>query len=125
MSSLLVIVFVAQVIIYLAGSLGGAVVASAVSGIHASGLERVLADPSKLWELYNRLPTSTSKAVQEQARLRRELALLRSELGGTSPQHEFAKWAKLRRRRDEAKEQLDKICAYAGDGLIPNRGMLS
>ncbi|KAI9755244.1 MAG: GET complex subunit get1 [Lichina confinis] len=91
MSSLLVIVFVAQVIIYLVGSLGGAVVASA------------------LWELYNRLPTSTSKAVREQARLRRELVRLRSELSGTSAQHEFARWALLRRQHDRAKDQLDKI----------------
>ena len=62
----------------------------------------------ELWNLYNRLPTPTSKAAADQRRLQKDFLRLRKELNATSSQDEFAKWAKLRRQHDKVLEQLEK-----------------
>lgn len=62
----------------------------------------------KLWNLYNRLPTPTSKSAQEQRELKRQYLKLKTEMSATSSQDEFAKWAKLRRQHDKVLEQLEK-----------------
>ncbi|KAI9714381.1 MAG: GET complex subunit get1 [Bogoriella megaspora] len=62
----------------------------------------------QLWRLYNRLPVATSKASQNQTRLRRELFRLNKEISGVSAQDEFSKWAKLRRQLDKTKAEHDK-----------------
>jgi hypothetical protein len=66
------------------------------------------ANEKQLWNIYNRLPTPTSKSAQEQRELKRQFMKLRTELNATSSQDEFAKWAKLRRQHDKVLEQLEK-----------------
>jgi tail-anchored protein insertion receptor len=62
----------------------------------------------QLWQIWSRTPFGTSKDVQEQIRLRREVVRMKRELGGISAQDDFAKWAKLRRQHDKAMEEHDK-----------------
>lgn len=90
MPSLLVTVFVLQLAIHIVNTIG----ASAINSL--------------LWNLYNRLPTPTSKAFKEQKKLQRDYLAVRRQLNSTSSQDEFAKWAKLRRTHDKLLEQLEK-----------------
>ncbi|KAI9789689.1 MAG: GET complex subunit get1 [Peltula sp. TS41687] len=93
MTSLLLVVFILQTIITLISTIGSSTLNSA------------------LWTLYNRLPTSTSKAVRDQKKVQREYLRVRREMNSTSSQDEFAKWAKLRRQHDKLLEQLEKSSA--------------
>lgn len=68
---------------------------------------------SQLWDLYNRLPTSTSKAFKDQKKLQAEFLAVRKQLNATSSQDQFAKWAKLRRTHDKLLEQLEKTSMYS------------
>ncbi|KAI9829040.1 MAG: GET complex subunit get1 [Thelocarpon impressellum] len=90
MPHLLVTVLLLQLIIHIVNSVG-------VSTIN-----------NLLWALYNSLPTPTSASVQRQRILQREVLRLRKELGSTSSQDEFARWAKLRRQHDKALGELEK-----------------
>ncbi len=63
----------------------------------------------KLWQLYNKFPTSTSKSAGEEIKLRREIVRLKRELHRVSAQDEFSKWAKLRRQHDKAVADYDKL----------------
>ena len=63
---------------------------------------------TQLWTLFNKLPTPTSKGVQDQTRLRREVVRLKREMNSTSSQDEFAKWAKLRRQHDKVLAEYDQ-----------------
>ncbi len=63
---------------------------------------------TKLWTLFNKLPTSTSKGVQDQTRLSREVVRLKREMNSTSSQDEFAKWAKLRRQHDKVLAEYEQ-----------------
>ncbi|KAI9829763.1 MAG: hypothetical protein M1819_006000 [Sarea resinae] len=90
MPSLLLTVFVVQLAIHLINSIGAATL------------------NDLLWVLYNKAPTSTSRAVGEQAVLRREVVRLRTEMNSTSSQDEFAKWAKLRRQHDKVLADYEK-----------------
>jgi tail-anchored protein insertion receptor len=63
----------------------------------------------KLWQLYNKFPTPTSKSAGDQTRLRREIVRLKRELNTVSAQDEFSKWAKLRRQHDKAVADYDKL----------------
>jgi len=67
---------------------------------------------SQLWVLFNRFPTSTSRAANEQIALKREIVRLKREMGAVSAQDEFTKWAKLRRQHDKAEAEFNKKCAY-------------
>ncbi|MCJ1298914.1 GET complex subunit get1 [Hypocenomyce scalaris] len=90
MPSLLITVFTLQLVIHLVNTIG----APAISNL--------------LWVLWNKLPTSTSKSVEDQTRLRRDVVRLKREMNSTSSQDEFAKWAKLRRQHDKALAEYDE-----------------
>ncbi|KAL8902595.1 MAG: hypothetical protein Q9207_004562 [Kuettlingeria erythrocarpa] len=90
MPSLLLVVFILQVLIHLVNTVG----ANAINEL--------------LWTLYNKLPTSTHDSVQGSNRLRTEVLRLKREMNATSSQDEFAKWAKLRRQHDKAVAQYDE-----------------
>ncbi|KAF2771198.1 CHD5-like protein, partial [Teratosphaeria nubilosa] len=61
-----------------------------------------------LWLLYTKLPTPQQKDAESSANLRREVIRLKREMDATSAQDEFAKWAKLRRQHDKAKDTYEK-----------------
>ncbi|KAF4625242.1 hypothetical protein G7Y89_g12926 [Cudoniella acicularis] len=90
MPSLLVVVFVLQLTIHLVNTFG----ASTINSL--------------LWNIYNSLPTPTSKSASEQKELKRQFIKIRTELNATSSQDEFARWAKLRRQHDKLLEQVEK-----------------
>ncbi|KFY89809.1 hypothetical protein V500_05457 [Pseudogymnoascus sp. VKM F-4518 (FW-2643)] len=90
MPSLLVTVFILQLTIHLVNTIG----ASAVNTL--------------LWNLYNSLPTPTSKAFKEQKKLQAEYLAIRKQLNSISAQDQFAKWAKLSRTHDKQLEHLEK-----------------
>ncbi|KAL8711613.1 MAG: hypothetical protein Q9220_004023 [cf. Caloplaca sp. 1 TL-2023] len=90
MPSLLLVVFVLQLVIHLINTVG----AKAINEL--------------LWTLYNELPTSTSTSFQKSSELRLEVLKLRKEMNATSSQDEFAKWAKLRRKYDKAVAEYDE-----------------
>ncbi|KAL8985777.1 MAG: hypothetical protein Q9177_004343 [Variospora cf. flavescens] len=90
MPSLLLVVFILQVLIHLANTVGAQVI------------------NDLLWTLYNKLPTSTRDSVLESNKLRAQALLLKRELMATSSQDEFAKWAKLRRQHDKVVAQYDE-----------------
>ncbi|KAF2202448.1 hypothetical protein GQ43DRAFT_369103 [Delitschia confertaspora ATCC 74209] len=91
MISLLLVVFVLQLLLHIINTVG------------ASTINQLL------WILYNKLPTPTSKAAQEQPKLKREVLRLKRELAGVSAQDDFARWAKLRRQHDKAMAEFEKI----------------
>lgn len=57
------------------------------------------------------LPTQTSRATAERAKLQSEYLKIRRDLNATSSQDEFARWAKLRRQHDKLLDQLEKMSA--------------
>jgi len=97
MPSLLLIVFLFQLLIHIINTVG----AGAINSL--------------LWLLYNKFPTPTSKAARDQAKLRREVFQLRQELNSTSSQDEFAKWARLRRQYDKLSAELQRKTADLQD----------
>ncbi|KFY08850.1 hypothetical protein V492_05854 [Pseudogymnoascus sp. VKM F-4246] len=90
MPSLLVTVFILQLAIHLVNTVGAAAV------------------NTLLWNLYNSLPTPTSKAFKEQKKLQAEYLVTRKQLNSISAQDQFAKWAKLSRTHDKQLENLEK-----------------
>lgn len=66
----------------------------------------------QLWQLYLKLPTTTSRNAREQQRMKREVVQLKREMNSTSSQDEFAKWAKLRRRHDKSLEECEAMSTY-------------
>ncbi|KAH8685520.1 protein get1 [Tricladium varicosporioides] len=90
MPSILIVVFILQLTIHLVNTFGAATI------------------NSLLWNIYNRLPTPTSKSASEQKALKTQFMKVRKELNATSSQDEFAKWAKLRRQHDKLLEQVEK-----------------
>jgi hypothetical protein len=65
------------------------------------------------WLIFTKLPTEQSKRAGEISNLRREVVRLNREMNATSAQDEFAKWAKLRRQHDKAKDKYDQRCKSA------------
>lgn len=63
----------------------------------------------QLWILYNKLPTPTSGSAQKAQKLKKEIVQLKRELGNTSPQDNFSKWAKLDRQHNKAMADFQKI----------------
>ncbi|KAI9801392.1 MAG: hypothetical protein M1825_003371 [Sarcosagium campestre] len=94
-SSLLVTVFILQLMIHLVNTVG----ATAINNI------------KKLWAVITRLPTPISKHVSLQRSLKREYLRLRQDMNSTSSKDEFAKWAKLRRQHDKVLAELEKTSA--------------
>lgn len=60
-----------------------------------------------LWLLYTKLPGSPASESADLSKLRGEVVRLKREMNATSAQDEFAKWAKLRRQHDKAKDTYD------------------
>ncbi|KAK5171274.1 GET complex subunit get1 [Saxophila tyrrhenica] len=60
-----------------------------------------------LWLLFTKLPTPQSKAAADLSTLRNEVVRLNREMKATSAQDDFAKWARLRRQHDKAKDKYD------------------
>ncbi|KAK6910865.1 protein GET1 [Kwoniella mangroviensis CBS 8886] len=59
------------------------------------------------FSIYSRI--ALSKASKEQSILRKQILQDKAELGKTSSQDEFAKWAKIRRRLDKALADLERL----------------
>ncbi|KAF1993124.1 hypothetical protein P154DRAFT_625670 [Amniculicola lignicola CBS 123094] len=91
MPSLLLVVFTLQFLLHIINTVG------------ANTINQLL------WILYNKLPTPTSKAQHESARLKREVVRLKREMGAVSAQDDFARWAKLRRQHDKALAEFEKV----------------
>lgn len=96
MPSVLLVVFVVQLLLSLISTVG----ASAVNDL--------------AWYLFSLLPTPQSKAAQENLKLRNEVVRLEREMRAVSAQDEFAKWAKIRRQHDKAKDKYEKegVCFF-------------
>ncbi|KAK7522265.1 CHD5-like protein-domain-containing protein [Phyllosticta citriasiana] len=90
MESLLLVVFILSIVIHIVNTLGAATI------------------NDLLWLLYNKLPTPTSHAARDQARLRREVLRLKKEMNSVSAQDDFARWAKLRRAHDKVYADYQK-----------------
>ncbi|KAF5567304.1 GET1 [Fusarium phyllophilum] len=90
MASLMLSIFVVEVVVNLVNTIG----AAAINNL--------------LWTIINFLPVSTAKAAGEQRKLQADYLKARRDLNSTSSQDEFAKWAKLRRQHDKLLEQLEK-----------------
>ena len=112
MPSLLLVVFVLQLFIHLVNTVGAPVINEFVwtlfSYHQGSFVPPPLTSLSQLWNLYNRLPTSTSADAKAQIELQKEVIRLKREMNATSSQDEFAKWAKLRRSHDKNLAQYDE-----------------
>jgi hypothetical protein len=70
---------------------------------------RQYTDTYQLWVLYNKLPTPTSGSAQKAQKLKKEIVQLKRELGTTSPQDNFSKWAKLDRQHNKAMADYQKL----------------
>ncbi|PNP86235.1 hypothetical protein FNYG_00463 [Fusarium nygamai] len=90
MASLMLSIFIVEVVVNLVNTIG----AAAINNL--------------LWTIINFLPVSTAKAAGEQRKLQADYLKVRRDLNSTSSQDEFAKWAKLRRQHDKLLEQLEK-----------------
>ncbi|KAF5532302.1 GET1 [Fusarium mexicanum] len=90
MASLMLSIFVVEVVVNLVNTIG----AAAINNL--------------LWTIINFLPISTAKAAGEQRKLQADYLKVRRDLNSTSSQDNFAKWAKLRRQHDKLLEQLEK-----------------
>ncbi|KAH7085148.1 CHD5-like protein-domain-containing protein [Paraphoma chrysanthemicola] len=91
MPSLLLIVFILQLLLHIINTVG----ATTVNEL--------------LWILYNKLPTPTSGSAQKAQKLKKEIVQLKRELGNTSPQDNFSRWAKLDRQHNKAMADFQKI----------------
>ncbi|RMZ86423.1 hypothetical protein DV736_g6351, partial [Chaetothyriales sp. CBS 134916] len=110
--SLLVTIFIIELICYLVLSIGAKPINDSVrlSTIDVKADSRLI-PPHQLWQIYNRTPLASSKDFQDQVRLRQDVVRMKRELAGISAQDDFAKWAKLRRQHDKAMEEYDKKAA--------------
>ncbi|KAK6845104.1 Protein GET1 [Apiospora arundinis] len=91
MPSLILVVFLVELAVHLVNTIGAATI------------------NNLLWTLYLMLPTQTSRATAERAKLQSEYLKIRRDLNATSSQDEFARWAKLRRQHDKLLDQLEKM----------------
>jgi hypothetical protein len=91
MPSLLLVVFILQLLLHIINTVG------------ANTLNELL------WILYNKFPTPTSGAAKKSATLKREVIRLKRELGAVSAQDDFAKWAKLQRQHEKAMNEYQKL----------------
>ncbi|KAL6246204.1 GET complex subunit get1 [Rhinocladiella similis] len=93
MLSLLVVVFLIQLVCHLVLTIGSKPI------------------NDLLWQIYCRTPLGSSHDMKEQIRLRREVVRLKREMSAVSAQDEFSKWAKIRRQHDKALAEHDKKAA--------------
>ncbi|KAH6848332.1 CHD5-like protein-domain-containing protein [Chaetomium sp. MPI-CAGE-AT-0009] len=90
MPSLLVVVFLIELVVQLVNTIG----ATTINNL--------------IWRLYLSIPTPLAKQFAEQRQKQKEYLAVRLELNATSSQDEFAKWAKLRRQHDKLLDELEK-----------------
>ncbi|KAK0674459.1 CHD5-like protein-domain-containing protein [Cercophora samala] len=90
MPSLLLIIFVTELVVQLVNTFG----ATTINDL--------------LWRIYLTLPTPLSLEFAQQRKKQKEYLAVRHDLKATSSQDEFAKWAKLRRQHDKLLEELEK-----------------
>ncbi|KAK0732596.1 CHD5-like protein-domain-containing protein [Apiosordaria backusii] len=90
MPSLLLIIFVTELVVQLVNTLG----ATTINDL--------------LWRIYLTLPTPLSLEFAQQRKRQKEYLAVRHDLQATSSQDEFAKWAKLRRQHDKLLDELEK-----------------
>ena len=110
MPSLLLVVFLVQLAIHLVNSIGAEKINELVRC--PDPCTPRLTDFRQLWNAYNKFPTSTAAAHRDTVHLRRDVVSLKRELGATSAQDQFAKWAKLQREYDKALAAHDKKCIH-------------
>ncbi|KAL5120100.1 GET complex subunit get1 [Pleosporales sp. CAS-2024a] len=91
MPSLLLVMFILQLLLHMINTVG-------VSTVN-----------ELLWIVYNKLPTPTSSSAQKAQKLKKEIVQLKRELGNTSPQDNFTKWAKLDRQHNKAMAEYQKL----------------
>ncbi|KAF1928724.1 uncharacterized protein M421DRAFT_153509 [Didymella exigua CBS 183.55] len=91
MPSLLLVVFILQFALHLINTVG------------ASTIDELL------WLVYNKLPTPTSSNARRCQALKEEVVRLKRELGNTSAQDNFGKWAKLDRQHNKAMAEFQKL----------------
>lgn len=63
------------------------------------------------WRLFTLLPTQYSSTTTDKTttrQLRNEVLRLQREMNAVSAQDNFAKWARLRREHDKAKEKFER-----------------
>jgi len=60
------------------------------------------------WRIFTLLPTEHSTKAAKTTQLRNEVVRLQREMASVSAQDNFAKWARLRREHDKAKDVYDK-----------------
>lgn len=107
MVSILLSVFLLNVLIHLVNAFGATTINELVR--EATRAEFCFpTNTSQLWALYNKLPTPTAKNAQEAARLRKEVVRLKREMNAVSAQDEFSRWAKIRRQHDKAVAEQEK-----------------
>jgi hypothetical protein len=73
----------------------------------------------QLWILYNKLPTPTSGSAQRCQVLKKDIVRLKRELGNTSPQDNFSKWAKLDRQHNKAVAEYQKLGMFSFAQTLP------
>ncbi|EMD60145.1 hypothetical protein GGP41_009536 [Bipolaris sorokiniana] len=91
MPSLLLVVFILQLLLHVINTVGKNTV------------------NELLWILYNKLPTPSSGSAKRCQILKKEIVQLKRELGNTSPQDNFSKWAKLDRQHNKAVAEYQKL----------------
>jgi hypothetical protein len=80
------------------------------------------------WQLFLLLPTEHSTAATKTSSLRKEVVRLQREMLAVSAQDNFAKWARLRREHDRAKDLYEKngtlispSIYVEGNGILTSR----
>ncbi|KAI9731730.1 MAG: GET complex subunit get1 [Cirrosporium novae-zelandiae] len=91
MPSVLLIIFLLQLIIHILNTIG----ANTINDL--------------VWLLYTKFPTNTARSANKLRILRKDLLQLKRSLATTSSQDEFAKWAKLRRQHDKVQVDHDAL----------------
>lgn len=110
MPSLLLVVFILQFLLHIINTVGASTVNDLVGPATVHNFRATCANMTlQLWILYNKLPTPTSSSAQKAQKLKKEIVQLKRELGNTSPQDNFSKWAKLDRQHNKAMADFQKI----------------
>jgi hypothetical protein len=124
MPSLLVVIFVVELVVQLINTIGAATINSLVrlsllpppplsmrnlppKARHGNTDTDTPPSP-QIWRLYLALPTPLAGQFADQRKKQKEYLAVRHELNATSSQDEFAKWAKLRRQHDKLLDELEK-----------------
>jgi len=109
MPSLLLVVFILQLVLHLINTVGASTIDELVRASTTAAVELPVLTIIQLWVLYNKLPTPTSGSAQRCQTLKKEIVQLKRELGNTSAQDNFGKWAKLDRQHNKAVAEYQKL----------------